>query len=354
MMKAVIMAGGQGTRFWPLSTKRMPKQFLNLYSGDSLLQQTYQRFQTFLPNEKIYILTTKQYLPIVQEQLPKLNMEQIIVEYDQRDTAPCIALTGLFFLNQQDDEVLVIAPSDHYIEDIKSFHEALTLAETMAEQDHSIVTLGVLPTAPKTGYGYIQILENSVSSQGVFKVEKFIEKPDIKKAEELLDQKNVYWNSGIFIWRPTTIAYHFKKLQPDIWNILNENIFDLKTIYASLPKISVDYAILEKAENVYLVPSFFTWDDIGTWSSLERFKKVENKDIKGKVMTDSANNCLVYTDRTTLLLGVEDLIVASTDEGILVCHKSEEQKVKKLINDGNLMKNDSSDQDDKTTRGGKQ
>ncbi|WP_102275735.1 mannose-1-phosphate guanylyltransferase [Cytobacillus massiliigabonensis] len=339
-MKAIILAGGQGTRFWPLSSEDKPKQFLNLISNDSMLQETYQRFRNWLPAEKVFVVTTDKYLSLVLKQLPELQEGQIILEPDQRDTAPCIALTAMHFLNQKDDEVLVIAPSDQYIGNSQVFQHALTLAENVAEQNDSIVTLGIRPTGPETGYGYIKANKNPPFFSSAYQVEEFIEKPDIKKAEVLISDENVFWNSGIFIWKPSTIAFNFHKHQPEMWKLINANQTKLQEVYSLLPKVSIDYAILEKAENVFTVPVNFEWDDIGSWTSLGRIHSSDhnNNCQTGDVMAASSKNCIVYSDRKTLLIGVEDLIVASTEKGILVCHKSEEQRIKKLLNKENITK----------------
>lgn len=279
-------------------------------------------------------------MPLVKDQLPELEKTQIILEPDQRDTAPCIALTALHFLNQKDDEVLVIAPSDQYIENELAFQHALILAETLAKRDGSIVTLGIRPTGPETGYGYIKANKISPLSSSAYQVEEFIEKPELKKAEELILNKNVFWNSGIFIWKPSTIAYNFYKHQPEMWKLINDNQTKLQEIYSLLPKVSIDYAILEKADKVFTVPVNFEWDDIGTWTSLGRIQSSDqnNNYQNGDVISASSKNCIVYSDRKTILIGVEDLIVASTNEGILVCHKSKEQAIKKLLNNENMTK----------------
>lgn len=339
-MKAIILAGGQGTRFWPLSSEDKPKQFLNLISNDSMLQETYQRFRNWLPADKVYVVTSEKYLPLVVNQLPELQNGQIILEPDQRDTAPCIALTAMHFLNQKDDEILVMAPSDQYIGNSQDFQHALSLAEAVAEHDDSIVTLSIRPTGPETGYGYIKANKKNPFSLSAYQVEEFIEKPDLKKAEELISDENVFWNSGIFIWKPSTIAHNFYKHQPEMWNLINDNQTKLQEVYSLLPKVSIDYAILEKAENVYTVPVNFEWDDIGSWTSLGRIHSSDhhNNYLTGDILADLSKNCIVYSDRKTLLIGVEDLIVASTDEGILVCHKSAEQTIKRLLNKQNITK----------------
>lgn len=332
-MKAVIMAGGQGTRFWPWSTEEKPKQFLSLRSNKTLIQETYERFRMWLPNDKIYIVTTEDYLAMVKEQLPMIKNVQIIVEPARRDTAPCIALTALRFLKEKDDEVIVTAPSDQYIGDWHLLMEALQLAEDAARLNRNIVTLGIKPNRPETGYGYIET-EDTALDQTARKVKQFIEKPSLQKAEWLLTKTNIFWNSGIFIWRPSTIAHYMKKYQLELWDLLNVPVSVLKKSYQQLPKVSVDYAILEKAESIYTIPVSFEWDDVGTWGSIERYHEKEDSDniVIGSNISVQGNNCTVISDsKNTLVIGVDDIIVVCTDEGLLVCHKSQEQQIKTLI-----------------------
>jgi mannose-1-phosphate guanylyltransferase len=335
-MKVVIMAGGQGTRFWPWSIKEKPKQFLPLVSKDTMLQQTYNRFQKWLPSEKIYIVTTKEYISFIKKQIPLIDDNQIIIEPAPRDTAPCLALTALHFLQKNDDEVFAAVPADHYIPEDTVLQNALLKAETAAQEFGSIVTLGIKPTRPETGYGYIQAAGETVNNREYLEVEKFVEKPSIEVAEKLLMGKHIYWNSGMFIWKPSTIEYYMRKFQPDIWNLLNDTNRNLNVRYYSLPKISIDFAILEKAEKIYTIPVSIYWDDVGNWSALERLNQTQKNDnyAIGDIHTLDTTNCIIKSDyKKTVVIGVQDLIIVSTKEGLLVCHKDYEQKIKGIINE---------------------
>lgn len=339
-MKVVILAGGKGTRFWPRSVERKPKQFLALTSGETMLQTTYQRFLRWLPKQKIYVVTTRAYRRLVEEQLPELAAEQIIEEPGPRDTGPCMALTAHRFLSIDDDEVMVTAPSDQYIPDDHSLRLALETAEKGALTNLAIVTLGIVPTRPETGYGYIEAerrkeKNQSINAQafGLLPVKRFIEKPTVSVARELIAKDNIYWNSGIFVWKPSTIAHYMKTYQKPIWDsIANQDGRE----YLQLPKISVDYAILEKAETIWTVPVDFEWDDVGLWTSLERIKEL-NEDgnmLQGDIHTYRSGSNIIYSEnKPAIVIGVEDLIIVSTDDGLLVCHKSEEQEIKTVLQD---------------------
>ncbi|EIT84631.1 mannose-1-phosphate guanylyltransferase [Fictibacillus macauensis ZFHKF-1] len=332
-MKAVIMAGGQGTRFWPWSTAQRPKQFLSLRSKDSLLQETYARFLLKLAHEDIYVVTTAEYAPLVLEQLPQLTDERIIIEPCRRDTGPCVALAALSFLRNNDDEVIVTAPSDQYIPDGVAFLEALEVAEEAAKNDAYIVTLGIQPTRPETGYGYIETFPSLVKKQAIVPVKQFVEKPSLSVAQELLKKETIFWNSGIFIWKPSTIAYYMEKHQKELWEKLQNEQLPLQQTYEALPKLSIDYAILEKAAHIYTVPVTFEWDDVGTWGSLERFHDQAEEDniTHGERIVTNGANCTIISQYKTLVLGLSDIIVVCTDEGLLVCHKSEEQHIKERL-----------------------
>lgn len=332
-MKVVIMAGGNGTRFWPLSVSVKPKQFLSLNSRETLIQETYRRFRYWVEPEKIYIVTTTEYLSLVREQLPEISLDHIIMEPDRRDTGPCIALTALYFLDKGEDEVLVTTPSDQYIGDLDALMAVLNQAEQIAHSDKTIATLGIVPSRPESGYGYIEV-EEKPRDKGIHKVKSFIEKPSIERAEQLIQKGNVFWNSGIFVWKPSTIAYYMNLYQRDMWEVICKNKRQLDKIYSQLPKISVDYAILEKADNIYMIPVHFPWDDVGTWTSLERIHQTDSNGniLIGDIQTLLASNSIVYSEKEkTVVLGVSNLIIVSTEKGLLVCHKSEEQRIKKIL-----------------------
>ncbi|MGO4110921.1 mannose-1-phosphate guanylyltransferase [Paenibacillus sp. YAF4_2] len=338
-MIAVIMAGGKGTRFWPRSTVTKPKQFLTLASEEAtMLQQTYARFRTCLPEENVYVAVSENYLPIVKEQLPELADNRIIIEPDQRDTAPCIALTASFFLRLERDDVLVTAPSDQYIPETEELMEALRAAEHAAKTDGVVVTLGIVPTRAETGYGYIETIESdeyaSKYGERVKAVKAFIEKPTKEKAEKLIELPNMYWNSGIFIWKPSTIASYMMKFQPQMWSIFELKDEEFRYSYSKLPKLSIDYALVEKLDRLYTIPIEFIWDDVGTWTSLERIFSTDGDGnlILGQVHPFATRNSIIYTEQQRIVtIGIEDLIIVSTAEGLLICRKSDEQSVKNAI-----------------------
>lgn len=333
-MNVAIMAGGEGTRFWPWSVKGKPKQFLPLVSEETMLQLTYRRYRQWLPKSNIYIVTMKTYLPLIKEQLPELAEEQMIIEPDRKDTGPCIALTALAFLNKGDDEVLVVTPSDHYVADGEGLMKALLMAERVALNERAIVTLGMKPSRPETGYGYIGTKESEYGDQ-VLSATSFIEKPPLDKALQLFKRPDMFWNSGIFIWKPSTIAYYMSNYQSSMWNLLTQSGSDLEKVYERLPKISIDYAILEKAETIYMIPVTFVWDDLGTWTSLQRIYTPDSEGniALGDVSLEDTSGSIIYSEGIkTIVVGVQDVIVAYTSNGLLVCHKSAEQRIKTMLN----------------------
>ncbi|MFK7694089.1 mannose-1-phosphate guanylyltransferase [Paenibacillus sp. HJGM_3] len=332
-MKILIMAGGKGTRFWPRSVSGKPKQFLALTGTETMIQLTYRRFLKWLPQTSVYVVAPVSYLDMIAEQLPELNREQIIVEPEQRDTGPCIALAAMHFLSGGQDEVLVTTPSDQYIPEDGPLLEALKLAEETANAGRNIVTLGIVPTRPETGYGYIEAEEEGREARPV-KVRSFVEKPTLDKAEKLFTQSNMYWNSGIFIWKPSTIAHYMQLHQPRLWELLNRDPAHPELVYGKVPKLSVDYAILEKAEAIYTIPVSFPWDDVGTWTSLERIfpPDSEGNVSMGHVHTLATSNSILFSEHLqSVVIGVRDLIVVSTEAGLLICHKSMEQQIKDVI-----------------------
>lgn len=335
-MKVIIMAGGRGTRFWPRSVEQKPKQFLAFASTKTMLQMTYDRFREWLPLHCIFVLAPKMYLDLVKEQLPELDESHIIIEPYQKDTGPCIGLAALRFLNKGDDDVLVTVASDHYIPDAQAFIRVIMKAEQVVHSTGSAVTIGIIPTRPDTGYGYIRACEMPGDNE-LLKVQEFIEKPLLTKARELIQNKYVYWNSGIVVWKPSIIGSYMARYQNAMWKVLNSIGDDFDQGYALLPKISVDYAILEKADNLYCIPANFEWDDLGSWKSLERIHTPDSdgNTKMGETHTFMTKNSIIYTEhQKAVVIGVEDLIIVSTSNGLLVCHKSKEDQIKKTLEGG--------------------
>jgi len=340
-----IMAGGIGSRFWPKSRTSYPKQFLDiLNTGKTLIQWTYERYLDFIPIENIYIVTSSEYVDIIQHQLPNIKPENIIAEPSRKNTAPCIAYMSFKLLMKDPDAALIVAPSDHIVLDTQTFKSVALKGLNFANKTASFVTLGIKPTHPNTGYGYIQH-EQEVVDDDIYKVKTFTEKPNLELAKTFVASGDFLWNAGIFIWRVDDVIKAFERYQPEMYelfaaekdrfNTLEEkNAID--NIYPQCTNISIDYAIMEKADNVYVIPSSFGWSDLGTWNSaydnLE--KDYLGNAVTGKnVMVIDAAKCMVSVDdgKLVLLQGVEDLIIIDTKDALLICKKENEQKIKEYV-----------------------
>lgn len=338
----VIMAGGSGTRFWPLSREVLPKQFISFIDNETLLQRTYRLYRRWLQTEQVHVITTKNYRNLVKEQLPELSLEQLIVEPASRDTAACIALTAISFLNKGSDEVLIFAPSDHYISNENALRQSLEQAvEAVREAPLSVITIGIVPTRAETGYGYIRT-DESPARNGLYRAQSFVEKPDKAKAEALIQEHHVFWNSGILVWKPSAIRHYMLRLQPELWKCISEKDDNWESHYEGLPRISIDYAILEKVDSIYTVPYDFFWDDVGVWTALERFHRADqNGNIvlgcsKDEVYSMESERNIIYAEQGKVaVLGASDLIIVSTSNGLLICNKSCEQKIKSVISSRN-------------------
>jgi len=340
-----IMAGGIGSRFWPMSRSTYPKQFLDiLNTGKTLLQGTYDRFTSFIPNENIFIVTSAEYVSIVKEQLPQIPEANIIGEPERKNTAPCIALIALKLKKINPDANLIVAPSDHMIENAEVFQQNCISALNFTAQNNAFVTLGIKPTYANTGYGYIQY-EKKNSTQGIYTVKRFTEKPNKTTAIEFFNDGSYLWNSGIFIWKAADLINAFRSYMPEMFNIFQCGLIDFNTskeaaainhIYKHCESISIDYAILEKATNVHVIPASFGWSDLGTWNSAwENFEKdnAQNAIAGDNTLMVDANGCIVHsTDKKLVLVGgVDDLIIVNTPDALLICKKENEQQIKEYL-----------------------
>ncbi len=329
----VIMAGGIGSRFWPYSRKSKPKQFLDFFgTGQTLLQQTFNRYHKIVPKEHIFVATNTQYKDLVKEQLPQLEEWQILPEPYRRNTAPCIAWASTHIQKMNPDANIIVAPADHLILKEEEFVEAIAKGLEFVSQSPQLLTLGIKPNRPETGYGYIQIADEK---QGDFyKVKTFIEKPQLEFAEVFVESDEFYWNSGIFLWNVNTILSSFRTHMPDMY----EKITNDKDDCESWPNISIDYGIMEKAENVYVQLCNFGWADLGTWGSLhEALPKDQYKNviINGHTLLYDCKDNIISIPKGKLLVlqGLEDYLVADTDNVLLICRKDDESKIRRYVND---------------------
>lgn len=340
---AVIMAGGVGSRFWPVSTSKFPKQFHDMLGlGETLLQCTFNRLANVVPFENILILTNQSYKEMVKEQLPKINEEQIFLEPALRNTAPCILLAALKIRKQNPDAVMVVAPSDHWIEDEKSFTRDIHLAFEAAAEKDILITLGIKPTFPNIGYGYIKYKEDKESK--FQKVLKFTEKPNLQDAKKFLKEGNYVWNAGIFIWKASFIADSFLKYLPGMYHLFEKGADILNgpeeekfidTVYPEAENISIDYAIMEKSECVYVLPATFDWSDLGTWVALygEMAKdKQNNALVNAHLISYEASKNMIYTHKQKVVVvdGLEDYIIVDDEDVLLIVPKDREQDIKEI------------------------
>lgn len=352
-MKAIVMAGGSGTRLWPLSRKNYPKQFLRLNSDQSLLQQTVERLLGVVSPEDIIVMTNSEYKFHVKSDLSSLMNTQhtssaiqgsspfshIILEPASRNTAPAIALGAKYCLEKlgcDRDEVLFILPSDHVITPVDKFRDYIKQADEIAKQGH-IVTFGIKPTRPETGYGYIKVSSQqpAVSRQKYLKTEAFTEKPDAKTARQYINEGNYYWNSGMFAFSIGTLMEAFERYELRISEKLGQNFDEMVSTFAQMPDISIDYAVMEKSDRVVTLPLDLYWNDIGSWDSLfDVLDKDENGNVKtGDVITiDTRNSLIMGSKRLISTIGIEDCLIVETDDAILITKRGHAQKVKDVIN----------------------
>lgn len=345
MKTVLIMAGGAGTRFWPLSRKDNPKQFLKLTSDEkTMLQCTVDRVKEMVDINQIFIATNNLYVDKIANQLPKLPRENIIVEPCKRNTAPCIGLASLYINNKYPDSTMVVLPSDHVIEDNDSFIDILDSAINYAEKGQNIITLGIKPNKPETGYGYIHLgnkIEN-IKGNNIFKVNKFTEKPDYQTAARFYEDGDYYWNSGMFVWKTKTILNKIETHLPDIYESL-QKIADaigasneeevINKEFSCMNGISIDYGVLEKEKDIFVIPANFGWNDVGSWPALSEINKKDKFDntINSEHVGIDTTDSIIYSeDKLVTSIGVDNLIIVNTKDAILVCNKNNAQDVKKL------------------------
>ena len=348
------MAGGIGSRFWPMSRNNFPKQFLDIQgSGKTLIQQTFDRFCAICPPENIFIVTNESYVNLVMEQLPSVKRSQVLAEPMRRNTAPCVAYAASKIYSINHDANLIVAPSDHVIKDENSFKEAVTKGLSFTASGDFLLTIGIQPSRPDTGYGYIQFEEeDKKDTNNISRVKTFTEKPNLDMAKFFLKSGEFLWNAGIFLWRADSVLRAFEAHLPDMYQLFKEDekcygtpeeADVIKRVYEKCTNISIDYGIMEKAKNVYVLSAEFGWSDLGTWKSLYEelpHDEAGNAVVGPHVMLDKTNNCIVNLpkDKLAVIQGLENYIVVLSGDVLLICPKDDEQQVRNLVNDVKMKK----------------
>lgn len=340
----VIMAGGIGSRFWPMSTSEYPKQFIDVMGvGKSLIQLTVERFKDICPKENFWVVTSEKYVDIVKEQLPQIPAQHILAEPEARNTAPCIAYACWKIRKEFPQANIVVTPSDALVIDTAEFARCIAVALEKTADSQAIVTLGMMPTRPETGYGYIAA-QGEADAKGICKVEAFKEKPDVETAKGYLAAGNYFWNAGIFVWNADTITNAIRRYAPQIAGVMDElepalftdkEAEELKRLFPTCEKISIDYAVMEKAEDIFVLPAEFGWSDLGSWGSLRTLlpqDEAGNAKVGGRVDMYNCRNCVVHAaeEKRVVLEGLDGYIVAEKNGQLLVCRLSEEQRIKEF------------------------
>lgn len=341
---AILMAGGVGSRFWPVSTQEFPKQFHDMLgTGDTLIQKTFHRLAKLIPQENIFILTNARYNDLVFEQLPSVTKRQVVLEPAMRNTAPCILYASLKIQKENPNAVMIVAPSDHWIEDETTFANNVQQAFDFCSNNDALMTLGIQPTFPNTGYGYIEF--DKTSANDIKAVNQFREKPDYKTAKEFIAQGNFLWNAGIFMWSVNSVIKAFQNNQPQLYELFKNGISIYNTDkeygfiqenYAKAENISVDYAIMETSKNVYVIAAEFDWNDLGTWGSL--YDKLDkdasgNAVVNSRTLTEDASGNMIRSKKGKIVVvdGLNDYIIVDKEDVLLIYPKSKEQDIKKVL-----------------------
>jgi len=344
-IRVVIMAGGGGTRFWPLSRKRKPKQFLPVISQKTMIEETVERLLPLIPYQNIYTIANSEQTQIIKKLITKIPKKNLLVEPQGKNTAPSLILAMAWIYLKNPMAVVAALPADHLIRENSFFLRKLKAAADAASQGDNLITFGIPPAYPATGYGYIHYSKKNslkISGEAFYSVEEFKEKPSFEQAELFLEEGNYFWNSGMFLWRADVFARKLKNYAPSFypfWERLIEAIkkedkHSVASVFKEMPSISIDYALMEKAREVLVCEGNFGWSDVGSWSSLAQIWEKDKKEnaFKGEGIILDSENCLFYNPKKlTALIGVKDIIVINTKDALLVCHKNQDQKVKDII-----------------------
>lgn len=342
-LTALIMAGGHGERFWPRSRRNLPKQFLSLTDdGRTMIQLTVDRISSVVNIEDTFVVTNKDYKGLVRQQLPELPEENIICEPVGRNTAPCIGLGAVHIAKKYEDAIMVVLPSDHLIKYNSMFLATLKNAYEVAEKNNNLVTIGITPDYPETGYGYIKFNSNNCYKTA-FAVECFVEKPNLELAKEYLATEEYLWNSGIFVWKVSSILKNIKKFMPELYQGLLcikesiatiDNEVVLAKEYQGFDSVSIDYGIMEQAKDIYTLPGTFGWSDVGSWLSVEKIKKTNEfgNIINGNVITIDTKNCIIEgSEKLLAVVGIDNIVIVDSNDATLICKKDSTNNIKKVI-----------------------